>query len=436
MTDTSKLTIKIPEKIFVAIDALEIDRISYITSFEKNAPFKKRATKLCNVAYRGAEPEFDMDAEKVTISAPANSRFDMATVFIEKRLPAVIPNTLVEGFEVSTAVRRKAHWRSNDDIVWRIRDPRNFDTVISSGNFLRIVENTTIVNGKIQGNCVWAMDGQEMVLLPENSELYKEASKYTTKLSQKLTIRDIHPGDEVEILSNKINSGNPTKVEFCGKYTIFSSGPALGQLYYDDTAVWRLGEQEHNQYIVKYNNGYYALQTFKVINVITKLSKPKSKIDVAHEINKNPTGILVRGISYATVVVPKKDETIELSIELVDEPAVFAKWGFLDNSYEKDQVIFELDGELYSSAMYSAQIGSSSNRVELPLGLKIKLDTSTASVRYETTQAKITSGWRMGQYDVSRIWANKDKFDIRTAKKYRVKVNYGEFSAIPRSCWR
>lgn len=432
-TSISKLTIKIPERVFVVVHAAEVDRISYMTAYEKNAPFKKRAEKLCKFAYdHSTELVIDHASEKVSITPGPGSTVNMAAVFIEKRLPTIIDNILISGFEVSKAVKKKAHWRSNDDVVWRIRDPRNFDVEISSGNFLQIVDHTTIINGKIQGNCIWAMDGNALVLLPENSNLYKEATAFTNKVEQKLTLRNVSPGDKIEIIASSVNSGAPTAVEYFGKFWFVQSEPSGGSEW-SDIVQWNLASTQTDRQVVKYDNQFYALRTFKVLNILEKLSVPTSVTENAKLINSSASFNIITGVDYYNLVVPTKvSDFSAITIELVDEPTVYPKWG--RHKYFIDQLIFNHDNNWYSPGFRSV-FNTGSGYSDESVGYRINIDTVAKTKSNFLVPKKSTSRYN-DNVVYERVCLGSTEFDMKTIKKYRLKFNYGDFSAIAYRAWR
>lgn len=131
----------------------------------------------------------------------------------ERCIPRTLKNELVEGFEIARSVRRYG-WNGGN-VVWRVIDPRGFELEISSANFASIVDCTTIVNGVIQGRCVWGRDGSTNVLLPENSEPYQEFVKLTALKNQVkaggVSVKDIKPGYIITL-----ESGD--EVEYLGKF--------------------------------------------------------------------------------------------------------------------------------------------------------------------------------------------------------------------------
>ena len=111
-------------------------------------------------------------------------------------------NELMEGFRIAESVRRTG-WNGGN-VVWRVVDPRGFELEISSANFARIVDCTTIVNGEIKGKCIWGRDGAANVLLPEASEPYQQAAANTKRSTMKIDMKSLAVGDEVEFKDGQI----------------------------------------------------------------------------------------------------------------------------------------------------------------------------------------------------------------------------------------
>lgn len=112
------------------------------------------------------------------------------------RPPEILENDLREGFALGDSIRRRSGW-GKGNVTWRITDPRGFELEITSPNLASILGCTTVVEGVIQGKCVWGRDGGVNVLLPENSEPYQEATRLTMLSKQKLSSKDYAPGDLV-----------------------------------------------------------------------------------------------------------------------------------------------------------------------------------------------------------------------------------------------
>lgn len=115
---------------------------------------------------------------------------------------SVQDNVLMEGFRIAESVRRIG-WNGGN-VVWRIVDPRGFELEISSANFARVIDCTTIVNGEITGKCIWGRDGAANVLLPEASEPYQQAAANTKRSTMKVDTKSLAVGDEVEFKDGQI----------------------------------------------------------------------------------------------------------------------------------------------------------------------------------------------------------------------------------------
>lgn len=114
----------------------------------------------------------------------------------------VFDNGLMEGFRIAESIRRIG-WNGGN-VVWRVVDPRGFELEISSANFARIVDCATIINGVIQGKCIWGRDGAANVLLPEASDPYQQATANTKRSTMKVDAKSLAVGDEVEFKDGQI----------------------------------------------------------------------------------------------------------------------------------------------------------------------------------------------------------------------------------------
>ncbi len=122
-----------------------------------------------------------------------------------------INNDLMSGFVLADDPLR--HSRSN--VVWRVVDPRGFELEINCENMANLIRLTTIENGEILSRCVWARQGANNVLLPEEAEEYQDALKNTERVKTSVSIRDVSVGD-------KILLQNGEEVVYLGKlYTLF-----------------------------------------------------------------------------------------------------------------------------------------------------------------------------------------------------------------------
>lgn len=131
------------------------------------------------------------------------SRYDYESkTYIElDHIPTqVLDNTPHSGFYVGHSVNHSSSWNSCRD-KWRIEDPRGFELEITSGNLEEILRNCTIINGKIQEECIWARLGANNILVPTNTKLYEDATRNTAIAKKSSSIKDAKPGDLVVLQS-------------------------------------------------------------------------------------------------------------------------------------------------------------------------------------------------------------------------------------------
>ena len=130
-----------------------------------------------------------------------------------RREGKVLPNTLSAGFEIARSVRRSG-WNGGN-VVWRVVDPRGFELEVSSANLASILDCSTVVNGVIQERCIWGRDGANNILVPEDSEPYREFVKLTQlkdqAASKAIGVRDLKPGNMITLESGEV-------VEYMGKF--------------------------------------------------------------------------------------------------------------------------------------------------------------------------------------------------------------------------
>ena len=108
----------------------------------------------------------------------------------------------LDGFKIANHVRRYGWGGGN--VVWRIEDPRGFELEISSANMASILDTTTLVHGVISGKCIWGWTGGKVVLLPEDSQPYKDAINTTSMETKNVAAKDVNIGDRVQLLNGTI----------------------------------------------------------------------------------------------------------------------------------------------------------------------------------------------------------------------------------------
>jgi len=111
------------------------------------------------------------------------------------------PNLPRDGFRIAKAVKRTG-WNGGN-VVWRIEDPYGFTVEIQSGNLQNILESCTVDKGLIFGKCVWARDGASNILLPMDTEEYRQAIRNTENLKVSFNPDDVPLGSTVKLRNGK-----------------------------------------------------------------------------------------------------------------------------------------------------------------------------------------------------------------------------------------
>lgn len=94
-------------------------------------------------------------------------------------------------FLINKRIKRYADWFGSDKEKVRIYDHRDFEFEISIANLIEILQHSDITKRDIMQECVYAWQGTELVLLPTNSEEYKESLANTEKLDSKFSAKDL-----------------------------------------------------------------------------------------------------------------------------------------------------------------------------------------------------------------------------------------------------
>lgn len=114
--------------------------------------------------------------------------------WIDKEIPYIdLDNTPVEGFMFNKGVERYGYFGSGRSVI-RVHHPDEFEFEISVDNLIGLLMNTDVSKRYIQGKCVFAWAGKDLVLLPVNSVEYEDAIKYTEKQSDKITTKELQKG--------------------------------------------------------------------------------------------------------------------------------------------------------------------------------------------------------------------------------------------------
>jgi hypothetical protein len=112
----------------------------------------------------------------------------------DKSIPYIeLDNYPVDGFMFNKGVERYGYFGSGRSLI-RIHHPDEFEFEVSIDNLIGILMNTDVSKRYIQGKCVFAWAGKDLVLLPINSVEYQEATKYTEKQSANISTKDLKKG--------------------------------------------------------------------------------------------------------------------------------------------------------------------------------------------------------------------------------------------------
>lgn len=129
---------------------------------------------------------------KATVDSWASSGYHARQ---NKAIPAQsFENKPMLGFKMGQDVRHGYGW-GQGSVKWRIEDPRGFELEISSPNFAQIISLCTLEQGEIQERCVWGRLGNENILIPVNSDVYKAAQLNTARLNTSASMKDLNLGD-------------------------------------------------------------------------------------------------------------------------------------------------------------------------------------------------------------------------------------------------
>lgn len=165
--------ITIPEKLYVGLQKREKDTpLGFVTPDTGDAAFRKRKETVDSWATGYAWEK------KKTLTALTD-----------------VKNELIDGYIIADDIRRYG-W-SGGNVVWRMVDPRGFEFEISSANMASIIDCSTIKNGTIEGKCIFGRQGAQNVLLPENSQPYKDATVNTSRAKKKISMKDVKIGDKL-----------------------------------------------------------------------------------------------------------------------------------------------------------------------------------------------------------------------------------------------
>ena len=103
-------------------------------------------------------------------------------------------NSPMDGFKIVGDVSRC----TTSNKLFRISDPRGFVVEIPTSNLAELIQQVTIINGIIVGECVWGRDESNHVLLPTNSPSYIDALDEINARENRKTFPKLRIGEIVK----------------------------------------------------------------------------------------------------------------------------------------------------------------------------------------------------------------------------------------------
>lgn len=182
--------------------------------------------------------------------------------------PKEFENIPTEGFTINKDIKRySGEWFSSTRTMIRVHDPRGFEFEVTTENLIGILMHTDCLRRGLIGQFVYAWMGTELVLLPINSEEYKNAVKYTSGLTKKVSAKSLVPG-----ISYKTKREGD--VIYIGKMNWYSY-PKESRYSTDWDGKQRIGV---NVYVFTSNDG----KTFINKSSVSFLAEPNTDVPVTN----------------------------------------------------------------------------------------------------------------------------------------------------------
>lgn len=284
----------IPQKCYVTVQyradaGADTGHLGFLSPYTRDSAFAKRKATQDSWAYGNslkveidAEDEITCTGSGTAYSGGSSNKWDASMLFTTGSYPRIVTNEPLEGFEIAKSVRRYG-WGSGGNVVWRITDPRGFDIEINSENFASIVDCVTIVNGKIQGRCVWARDGARNLLLPEASQPYQDAVKETIKHSTTVPLKQVKIGDTVTLLSKKVSEKRET-CTYLGKYWFVESPKIRYEQVGHTEEAFDIVTRQVERYLFRAGQEYFVLSNPKISRIDKPATKPLTPAEVCSQV--------------------------------------------------------------------------------------------------------------------------------------------------------
>lgn len=131
-----------------------------------------------------------------------------------KSIPSLeIKNEVFKNPTLNKSIQRYGYNFGSGRNMLRIYDPRGFEYEISISNFVGISQYCDMLKSELVGEFVYAFEDGDLILLPVNSEQYKEAKQDTLNKNTKVSAKNLIPG-------NVYTANNGNTCIYIGKYNI------------------------------------------------------------------------------------------------------------------------------------------------------------------------------------------------------------------------
>lgn len=108
--------------------------------------------------------------------------------------PMEVLNKPQNGFIFNKNIQRTGYNFGSGRSVMRVYDERGFEFEIDMDNLSCILMNSNISKSEIDVECVFAWSGANLVLIPVNSQEYKEATEYTALQKTGISTKELVKG--------------------------------------------------------------------------------------------------------------------------------------------------------------------------------------------------------------------------------------------------
>lgn len=220
---------------------------------------------------------------------------------------------------------------ANGRTMARIYDPRGFEFEITIENFFGICSTHDLIKGEIVGEFVYAWDGTELVLLPVNSQQYKEAIIFTENKNVKMKSADLEVGYKYLTKLNK-------EVTYIGKYTM---NGAIKLKYANDAVYINKGDKIKD---IFYDG--YDFVNIPTANICEKLDENDNIENLINRYLSSKKGLNFKNLKFIDLKEDSKLSKRLLAFEDNDKLILLKLWNTYERKYGTTEYI-EIYFEMY-----------------------------------------------------------------------------------------